>query len=79
MTAFPKPCGRLDHHEPHEWVGHWPAEATTTNPQRRDYHCTGRVVREGGYFADWDAADDAYEHYLDRQIRDGLADGWGVA
>lgn len=80
MTAFPKPCGRLDHHDPHNWTRHPHHEGGYGGPVEmvaaRTFHCAGRVMTEGGYWADWDAADDAAEDELDRQIRDGLA-GWG--
>ena len=81
-VLFPKPCGRLDRHDEHEWTGHWPTEATTT-PLTRAYRCVGRVLLEGGMWADWDAADDAAEERVRRDrieqaIEDALREGWGA-
>lgn len=77
MTApFPKPCGRLDRHEHHTWTRPATLDILGGPLPARDYTCTGRALIEGGYWADWDAEDDAREHELDRQIRDGLAAGW---
>lgn len=68
MTPFPKPCGRLDWHDPHTWAGHW--LAGTTTPVARDYNCAGRILIEGGYWADWDAEDDAAEERMIRDARE---------
>lgn len=62
MNDFPKPCGRLDHHDPHNW--------TCPEPRHPSYRCIGRVLLEGGYWADWDAKDDAVEDRADRDKRD---------
>ena len=77
--AFPKPCGRLDRHDAHEWV------APEGTHRSRAYRCTGRLLLEGGYWADWDAADDAAEDQaerdrhdaIDQQIEVALRAGWG--
>lgn len=67
MTApFPKPCGRLDWHEPHNWE----TRPVGANFPQRTYSCAGRVVLEGGYFADWDAQDDTAEDRADREKRE---------
>lgn len=77
MSGFPKPCGRLDWHDEHEWTR--PAHL---GDNERTYSCTGRILSEGGWWLDWNpthvAADDRREDELDRQIRDGLAE-WGGA
>lgn len=93
MTAFPKPCGRLDHHDEHDWTrpahheGGYGGPVETTPD--RTYHCTGRILIEGGWWLDWNAdeaaeddaredkqRDDRIEDELDQQIREGLQ-GWG--
>lgn len=64
---FPKPCGRLDRHDEHEWTR--PRDPFT---EARTFRCIGRVLLEGGYWADWDAADDAAEDRMDREKREEL-------
>lgn len=75
MIPFPKPCGRLDHHDEHQWT----RPASLDRPAR-DYLCSGRILVEGGWWLDWNAdeaaEDDKREDELDRQIRDRLAGGW---
>lgn len=68
MTAFPKPCGRLDRHDEHEWT-----RPALPNTPERTFNCVGRVILEGGYYADWDAEDDAREEQQrDDRIEDEL-------
>lgn len=63
-------CGRLDHHEPHDWRGRrhdfWLGTAPTT------YHCTGYVLTEGAQRR-WDDEDDAAEDRYDRDRREASA------
>lgn len=77
-AAFPKPCGRLDRHDEHEWTR--PRDPFTA---ARTFRCIGRVLLEGGMWADWDAADDAAEEQVRRDrieqaIEDALREGWGA-
>ena len=77
MSAFPQPCGRTDRHDEHEWTR--PRDPFT---DARTFRCSGRVMNDAGFWADWDALDDAAEDEMERdridqKIEDALREGWG--
>lgn len=66
MTALH--CGRLDDHAAHTFT----VPAARLGHARKAFDCNGAPLIEGGYYAEWDVAQDELEDRLDREKREAL-------